>query len=42
MIKNSKKVLAVEYFYLASMYMATGQYLKCSNRREDIKLKFND
>ncbi len=34
MIKNSKKVLAVEYFYLASMYMATGQYLKCRNNAQ--------
>lgn len=29
MIANSKRVPAVEYYYLASMYMATGQYLKC-------------
>ena len=29
MIAYSSRVPAVEYFYLASMYMATGQYLKC-------------
>ena len=31
MIAKSNRVPSVEYYYLASMYMATGQYLKCKS-----------